>query len=511
MSQIQIKAFALEYAPAEPAEPFAFYLIRPDGDSPFDLFVTDADGMLSPLGNESFVIATMAASMAEKQPLNEANLSAIAALDTTEFGRSLLEGEDAEAIRTLIEVDTADFLPFSYLDTDATFAANSDSKIASQKATKTALDLKAALASPAFTGNPTVPTQTLGNNTTRIANTAFVQAAIAALVASSPAALDTLNELATALGNDANFAATMTTALAGKQPLDTELTALAGVTSAANSFPYFTGSGTASLLVIVSAIRSLLASADLATFRTNAGLGTGDNPQFSGVEIGHATDTLLARVAAGIASIAGETINGYAATATAAGTTTLTITAAKVQIFTGSSTQTVKLPTTGVVIGQPYVIVNTSSGLVTVQSSGANEICKLGLNQAVECVALQATPTSAAHWMFKKTNINANTNGKRVVTVTQSATPAINTNNGDIFEITGLAQAITSLTTNLTGNPVSGDMFELRITDNGTARAITAGASFGSSTVALPTTTVISTMLRILFQYDTVWRCVGVA
>ncbi|HFU7226657.1 TPA: phage tail protein [Escherichia coli] len=71
-------------------------------------------------------------------------------------------------------------------------------------------------ASPTFTGAPKAPTAAAGNNTTQLATTAFVQAAIAALVASSPAALDTLNELAAALGNDPNFAATMTNALAGK-------------------------------------------------------------------------------------------------------------------------------------------------------------------------------------------------------------------------------------------------------------------------------------------------------
>jgi hypothetical protein len=75
---------------------------------------------------------------------------------------------------------------------------------------------KAPLASPALTGTPTAPTAALGTNNTQIANTAFVQALVAALVNSSPAALDTLKELATALGNDANFATTMTNALAGK-------------------------------------------------------------------------------------------------------------------------------------------------------------------------------------------------------------------------------------------------------------------------------------------------------
>ncbi|QMA40594.1 phage tail protein [Citrobacter freundii] len=71
-------------------------------------------------------------------------------------------------------------------------------------------------ASPTFIGTPKAPTAAAGNNSMQLANTAFVQAAIAALVASSPAALDTLNELAAALGNDPNFATTMTNALAGK-------------------------------------------------------------------------------------------------------------------------------------------------------------------------------------------------------------------------------------------------------------------------------------------------------
>ncbi|SFW61395.1 Phage tail-collar fibre protein [Pseudomonas sp. NFACC09-4] len=74
----------------------------------------------------------------------------------------------------------------------------------------------APIVSPAFTGTPTAPTAALGTNTAQLATTAFVRAALASLVDSSPGALDTLNELAAALGNDPNFAATMTNALAGK-------------------------------------------------------------------------------------------------------------------------------------------------------------------------------------------------------------------------------------------------------------------------------------------------------
>jgi phage-related tail fiber protein len=91
-----------------------------------------------------------------------------------------------------------------------------------------ALALKAPLASPGMTGTPTAPTAAQTVNNTQIATTAFVKSALAALVGSSPAALDTLNELAAALGNDPNFAATVTNALAGKQPLDATLTALSG-------------------------------------------------------------------------------------------------------------------------------------------------------------------------------------------------------------------------------------------------------------------------------------------
>ncbi|EHX8053386.1 tail fiber protein [Escherichia coli] len=122
-----------------------------------------------------------------------------------------------------------------------------------------ALALKAPLASPALTGVPTAPTAAQGTNNTQIATTAYVRAAISALVGSSPEALDTLNELAAALGNDPNFATTMTNALAGKQPLDATLTALAGLATGANKLPYFTGTDTISQTDLTSVGRDILA------------------------------------------------------------------------------------------------------------------------------------------------------------------------------------------------------------------------------------------------------------
>lgn len=85
-------------------------------------------------------------------------------------------------------------------------------------------------------------------------------------------------------------------------------------------------------------------------------------------------------------------------TATAAGTTTLTITNSLVQEFTGSTTQTVKLPTTSVAAGQQYTVCNNSSGTVTVQSSGANTIDTVAAGTLKLFVAQKATPTAAADW-----------------------------------------------------------------------------------------------------------------
>ncbi|EFD8304433.1 phage tail protein [Escherichia coli] len=81
---------------------------------------------------------------------------------------------------------------------------------------------------PTFTGEPKAPTPDAGNNTTRIATTAFVQAAITALINGAPATLDTLKEIAAAINNDPKFSTTINNALSGKQPLDETLTHLSG-------------------------------------------------------------------------------------------------------------------------------------------------------------------------------------------------------------------------------------------------------------------------------------------
>lgn len=131
--------------------------------------------------------------------------------DMTAAGRNLCNDADAAAQRTTLGLGSA------AVENAGAFAAASHAHAQSDVTGLTAaLDAKAPLASPALTGTPTAPTAAGGTNTTQIATTAFVRAEIAATVDAAPAALDTLNELAAALGDDANFASTMTTALAGK-------------------------------------------------------------------------------------------------------------------------------------------------------------------------------------------------------------------------------------------------------------------------------------------------------
>ena len=136
------------------------------------------------------------------------------------------------------------------------------------------LQLKANRHNPTFTGAVKAPTPAADSNDTSVSTTAWVRQAIAELVDSSPETLDTLSEIAAALGNDPNFATTMTNQLAGKQPLSPLLTAIAAVTTAANKLPYFTGSNQVGLADFTSTARDLLAKGSTADIINFLGLKT---------------------------------------------------------------------------------------------------------------------------------------------------------------------------------------------------------------------------------------------
>lgn len=161
-----------------------------------------------------------------KAPLNSPTLTGIPQAPTAPPGTNNQQLANTAFVRAAITalinaspglLDTLGELAAA-LGNDANFAATMTAALAA----------KAPLASPALSGLPTAPTAAPGTSTLQLANTAFVMTAVASLVNSSPAALDTLKELADALGNDANFATTMTNALAGKQPKDTTLTNISG-------------------------------------------------------------------------------------------------------------------------------------------------------------------------------------------------------------------------------------------------------------------------------------------
>ncbi len=115
------------------------------------------------------------------------------------------------------------------------------------------------------------------------------------------------------------------------------------------------------------------------------------------VDVGTAANK-IAQLDANINLSANSFIDGYTTTATAAATTTMTIADKYLNYWTGTTTQTVKLPTTSVALGQSYRIVNKSTGSVTVQSSGANTIFVLRAGMDALFTALAATPTTAANW-----------------------------------------------------------------------------------------------------------------
>lgn len=146
---------------------------------------------------------------------------------------------------------------------------------------------------------------------------------------------------------------------------------------------------------------------------------------------------------------------------------------------------------------------------LTSEVTGVLPIANGGTNNTSNSAATLTTPRAINGVNFDGSA--AITLIPRVNTTASSATPAINTDTTDLFTITALAAAITSMTSSLTGTPVEGQKLVIRIKDNGTARAITWGASFASSGIAtLLATTVVNKTHHIGLVYDAVltkWVC----
>ncbi|EFR3087731.1 phage tail protein [Salmonella enterica] len=179
--------------------------------------------------------ASSSASAASTHAAASDTSASLAAQSSTAAGAAATRAEDAakraEDIADVISLEDASLTKKGIVKLSS--AADSDSEVlaATPKAVKTVMgevQTKAPLDSPAFTGTPTTPTPPDDAKGLQTANAEFVRKLIAALVGSVPESLDTLQELADALGNDPNFATTVLNKLAGKQPLDDTLTALSG-------------------------------------------------------------------------------------------------------------------------------------------------------------------------------------------------------------------------------------------------------------------------------------------
>ncbi|ELF2147106.1 prophage tail fiber N-terminal domain-containing protein [Salmonella enterica] len=183
----------------------------------------------------SATAASSSASEASTHAAASDTSASLAAQSSTAAGAAATRAEDAakraEDIADVISLEDASLTKKGIVKLSSATDSDSEALAATPKAVHAVMDevqTKAPLDSPALTGTPTAPTPETAAAGIEIATAAFVAAKVAQLVGSAPEALDTLKELADALGNDPNFATTVLNKLAGKQPLDDTLTALSG-------------------------------------------------------------------------------------------------------------------------------------------------------------------------------------------------------------------------------------------------------------------------------------------
>jgi hypothetical protein len=195
------------------------------------------------------------------------------------------------------------------------------------------------------------------------------------------------------------------------------------------------------------------------TASTSTALGVGT------IELGHATDTTIARSSAGVISVEGVVVPtisstntltnktltapvidnikmGYTTTATAAGTTTLTVSSNYRQLFTGSTTQTIVLPVTSTLVtGMSFEIENVSTGNLTVNSSGGNLVVTVLPGTCAHVLCIGTAATTAADWDADFISFSAVTGtGSNVLATSPTlVTPVLGTpQSGTLTSCTGL-------------------------------------------------------------------------
>jgi hypothetical protein len=199
-------------------------------------------------------------------------------------------------------------------------------------------------------------------------------------------------------------------------------------------------------------------------------------------------------------------ISGFATTATAAGTTTLVVGSKAQQYFTGVTTQIVKLPTTSIVAGDTFTIVNSSTGVVTVQSSNASVIQAMASETELVATALVATPTTAANWSFVYSNLNAGllngavastdavlivNNGHIKSTQTTAPTASVNANAG-----TGATSTVANATD--TAGVVNLTLGSIGTLSSGVQTTVNFNAAYGVAPIVVITPTNATTAQNVV-------------
>lgn len=191
-------------------------------------------------------------------------------------------------------------------------------------------------------------------------------------------------------------------------------------------------------------------------------------------------------------------IENYATTATAAGTTTLTVSSAKMQVFTGSTTQTVTLPVTStLVLGQSFLIRNDSTGLVTVNSSGGNQVTIVATGQSIYVDCILTSGTTAASWGVRsfRVAVSAGKSPAFTNTVTFSGTDATTmtfpTTTATIAR-TDAAQTFSGIQTFSSDPVLSNGILKMNGSTSGTTSLTSAASGGGTLTLPAGSDTVVA-------------------
>lgn len=459
-----------------------------------------------------------AAAQAASQPV-DSDLTAIAALTTTSFGRSLLTAASAAALKTTLAIAESDV---TNLTTDLAAKALAARLVSAGAGLSGGGDLTA----DRTISMPNVGTAgTVGDATHYAIITTDAQGRISGMTAqASPAGADKLGLTITAV-KTANYTAGANEFV----PAD-----LATTGSFTDTFPTAPADGTlhATKIIAISGSRTLtlqLGGSDV--FNVAGGVQTGSLSLLnqaglwqykasSAIWYTIATDIPLSQadlryqpLDSDLTAIAALTTTSFGRAFLALADAAATRTAIGTVIGTDVEAHDSDLTTIAAIAPANDDVIQRKAGAWTNRTM-AQVKTDLVLVKADVGLGNVDNTSNATERAATRTLSNARITKRVVVVNAPGATPSINSDNNDIARFTGLAAAITSMTTNLTGTPVDGDSMVVEFIDNGTARAITWGTSFASTTVTLPTTTVISTRLRCAFMWNTTttkWDLVGVA